>query len=242
MIKYNTADFKAENNYTELIVLNKIMIVEDDASIREELCALLVNAGYLTDMLEDFTRSSEILKNTDADLILMDINIPGLNGEQLLQEIRKTSDIPVIMVTSRTTEIDEILSMSYGADDYITKPYNPAILLLRISALLKRCSRSGQSSAQAYRDVCVNAAKGSLSRGGKEQVLTKNEMIIFQQLLDKQGEIVTRDILMTALWDNDEFVNDNALSVNVSRLRSKLAELGLEDAVETRKKQGYILK
>jgi len=218
------------------------MIVEDDRSLRTELDVLLVNAGYLTDKLEDFEHSAEILKQTDSDLILMDINIPGLNGEQLLQEIRKTSDIPVIMVTSRTTEIDEILSMSYGADDYITKPYNPAILLLRISALLKRCARSVQSSSHAYMDVCVNAAKGSLSRGDKELVLTKNEMIIFQQLLDKQGEIVTRDILMTALWDNDEFVNDNALSVNVSRLRNKLAELGLEDAVETRKKQGYILK
>ena len=144
------------------------------------------------------------------------------------------------MLTSRTTEIDEVLSMSYGADDYITKPYNPTILLLRISAVLKRSAKVG--AVQKYHDVEVSTVKGSLIRNGSEQILTKNEMIIFQLLLDRQGEIVTRDALMTALWDNDEFVNDNALSVNISRLRGKLAELGLLDAIEARKKQGYVLK
>ena len=171
---------------------------------------------------------------------MLDINLPEINGEQLLKEIRRNSDTPVIMLTSRTSELDEVLSMSFGADDYITKPYNPTILLLRISAVLKRATKT--ESVQQYHDVDVNIAKGIIARGSAEQVLTKNEMIIFQQLLDKQGMIVTRDVLMTALWDNDEYVNDNALSVNISRLRSKLAELGLENAIETRKKQGYILK
>ena len=130
--------------------------------------------------------------------------------------------------------------MSYGADDFITKPYNPTILLLRISAVLKRSARSG--AAQSYREAEVSTVRGSLTRGSSEQILTKNEMIIFQLLLDRIGEIVTRDELMTALWDNDEFVNDNALSVNISRLRGKLAELGYPDAIETRKKQGYVLR
>ncbi|WP_294476448.1 winged helix-turn-helix domain-containing protein [uncultured Ruminococcus sp.] len=120
------------------------------------------------------------------------------------------------------------------------KPYNPTILLLRISAVLKRSAKVG--AVQKYHDVEVSTVKGSLTRNGSEQILTKNEMIIFQLLLDRQGEIVTRDELMTALWDNDEFVNDNALSVNISRLRGKLAELGLPEAIETRKKQGYVLK
>ena len=122
----------------------------------------------------------------------------------------------------------------------ITKPYNPTILLLRISAVLKRSARSG--AAQSYREAEVSTVRGSLTRGSSEQILTKNEMIIFQLLLDRMGEIVTRDELMTALWDNDEFVNDNALSVNISRLRGKLAELGYPDAIETRKKQGYVLR
>ena len=225
--------------------MSKIFIVEDDASIRTELTRLLENAGYKTEALADFSvtdidRQKENILAADPDLILLDINLPHINGEMLLKELRRTSDIPVIMVTSRTSETDEVLSMSYGADDYITKPYNPTILLLRISAVLKRSSKAGAN--QTYKGLQVNTAKGSISSDSDEVILTKNEMIIFQLLLDRQGEIVTRDELMTALWDNDEYVNDNALTVNVSRLRAKLSSLGYEDAVETRKKQGYLLK
>ncbi|WP_295091220.1 response regulator transcription factor [Ruminococcus sp.] len=220
--------------------MSKIYIVEDDKSIREELAELLRNSGYEAEYLTDFSNSKADILSAHPDLILMDINIPNLNGEQLLKEIRNESDIPIIMVTSRTSETDEVLSMSYGADDYITKPYNPTILLLRISAVLKRSA--GSSSVQTYNGLQVNDAKGSLTDGNHELILTKNEMIIFRLMLDRQGSIVTRDDLMTALWDNDEFVNDNALTVNISRLRSKLAELGCEDAIETRKKQGYVLK
>lgn len=216
------------------------MIIEDETTLRDELSVLLKNAGYEPVAVTDYSNVSEQMKSAYSDLILLDINLPNVNGETLLQDFRKSSDTPVIMLTSRTTEIDEVLSMSYGADDYITKPYNPTILLLRISAVLKRSAKAG--SVQKYHDVEVSTVKGSLTRNGSEQILTKNEMIIFQQLLDRQGEIVTRDELMTALWDNDEFVNDNALSVNVSRLRGKLAELGLPEAIETRKKQGYVLK
>ncbi|MBR6968414.1 MAG: response regulator transcription factor [Ruminococcus sp.] len=220
--------------------MSKIYIVEDDRSIREELAELLRSSGYEAEYLTDFSDSADKILSAGADLILMDINIPNLNGEQLLREIRKKTDTPVIMVTSRTSETDEVLSMSYGADDYITKPYNPTILLLRISAVMKRAA--GSSQTRTYNGLQVNDAKGSLTDGSRELSLTKNEMIIFRFMLDRQGSIVTRDELMTALWDNDEFVNDNALTVNISRLRSKLAELGCEDAIETRKKQGYILK
>lgn len=220
--------------------MKRIMIIEDEPALRDELSVLLQNAGYEPIAVTDYDNVSEQMKVADADLILLDINLPNVNGETLLQDFHKEHDTPVIMLTSRTTEIDEVLSMSYGADDYITKPYNPTILLLRISAVLKRSAKVG--AVQKYHDVEVSTVKGSLIRNGSEQILTKNEMIIFQLLLDRQGEIVTRDALMTALWDNDEFVNDNALSVNISRLRGKLAELGLLDAIETRKKQGYVLK
>ncbi len=221
--------------------MKKILLIEDEAALRDELSVLLKNAGYTPVSVTEWDSVPEQMKSSGADLILLDINLPGLNGEALLQEFRRESSTPVIMLTSRTSEIDEVLSMSYGADDFVTKPYNPTILLLRISAVLKR-SAGKTSSVQTYHDAQVSTMKGSISRNGAEQILTKNEMIIFQLLLDRQGEIVTRDDLMTALWDNDEFVNDNALSVNVSRLRSKLAELGLKDAIETRKKQGYVLK
>ena len=219
--------------------MKKIFIVEDDKSICMELVEILENEGYAASYLTDFEHSKEEILATGADLILMDINIPGINGRNLLKEIRKESDIPVIMVTSRTSEMDEVLSMSYGADDYITKPYNPTILLLRIAAVLKRME--GSQNAASYRGAEVNFSKGAIRLGEKEQVLTKNEMIIFQRLLSSKDKIVSRDEIMTDLWDNEEYVNDNALTVNISRLRTKLSELGLPDAIETRKKQGYRL-
>ena len=220
--------------------MNKIMIIEDESALRNELSVLLKNAGYETIPITNYSNVAEQMKSISADLILLDINLPNNNGETLLQDFRKVSSTPVIMLTSRASEIDEVLSMSFGADDYVTKPYNPTILLLRISAVLKRSSKV--STVQMYHDTEVSTVKGSLVRDGKEQILTKNEMIIFQLLLERIGEIVTRDELMTVLWDNDEFVNDNALSVNISRLRGKLADLGYKDAIETRKKQGYVLK
>ncbi|MDE5583513.1 MAG: response regulator transcription factor [Ruminococcus sp.] len=219
--------------------MSKIFIVEDEVSIRSELAELLANSGYETESLTDFQHSAENILKSDSDLILLDINLPHLNGEMLLREIRRKTDTPVIMVTSRTSETDEVISMSYGADDYITKPYNPTILLLRISALLKRSSK--ENIKNFYRNLQVNTAKGSLTDSINEIILTKNEMIIFRLLLDRQGQIVSRDDLMTALWDNEEYINDNALTVNISRLRTKLAEIGCENAIETRKKQGYIL-
>ena len=219
--------------------MKKIFIVDDEKSICMELVEILENEGYAASYLTDFEHSKEKILAARADLILMDINIPGINGRNLLKEIRKESDIPVIMVTSRTSEMDEVLSMSYGADDYITKPYNPTILLLRIAAVLKRME--GSQNAASYRGAEVNFSKGTIRLGEKEQVLTKNEMIIFQRLLSSKDKIVSRDEIMTDLWDNEEYVNDNALTVNISRLRTKLAELGLPDAIETRKKQGYRL-
>lgn len=220
--------------------MNKILIVEDDRTLCAELSNLLEKSGYAVEGIRDFSDAFAQMEASDADLILLDISLPGENGEALLQKYRKVKDTPVIMLTSRTEDMDQVLSMSYGADDYITKPYNPTILLLRISAVLKRTAKTVQT--EMYKDIRVSFLKGSLARGGQEQVLTKNEMIIFQVLFDRQGEIVSRDDLMTALWDNEEYINDNALSVNISRLRGKLAELGAPDAIETRKKQGYVLK
>lgn len=218
----------------------KIFIVEDDSSICNELMELLKNGGYEADSLKDFMHSKEEILKSNADLLLLDINIPGLGGEQLLKEVRKESDIPVIMVTSRTSEVDEVLSMSYGADDYITKPYNPTILLLRIGAILKRTENvNGVFSAGGLK---INVGKGLITDGERELYLTKNEMLIFRMLLNNRDRIVSRDELMTDLWDNNEFLNDNALTVNISRLRTKLADFGYQDIIETRKKQGYLLK
>lgn len=219
--------------------MKKILIVEDDKDILSELTELLQTAGFEAIALEDYNNAKENILSLKPDLILLDINIPIKNGELLLQEIRKDSNIPVIMVTSRNTETDEVLSMSYGADDYITKPYNPNILLLRISAVLKRTGH--QLETPTYKDLEIDMQKGILKRQAKEIILTKNEMIIFNYLLTHQEKIVSRDELMTDLWNNSEYINDNALTVNISRLRTKLKELGLENAIETRKGIGYCL-
>lgn len=140
----------------------KILIIEDEKTICQELTELLTNEGYEAEYLEQFDNAKNDILEKNADLLLLDINIPGINGEMLLREIRKTSDVPIIMVTSRTGETDEVLSMSYGADDYITKPYNPTILLLRIAAILKRAD-SGKNIAN-YKDAQVNFSKGTISR------------------------------------------------------------------------------
>lgn len=219
--------------------MKKIMIVEDDKNISEELKNLLINSNYEVIILEDYKNSLRIILDSKIDLLLLDINIPYINGELLLKEIRKESNIPVIMVTSRLNEIDEVLSISYGADDYITKPYNPTILLLRIANILKRCELKNEIIN--YKDFYININKGIIGKDSIEIILTKNEMIIFSYLLNNRERIVTRDELMTNLWNNDEFINDNALTVNISRLRSKLKELTNETIIETRKGIGYIL-
>ena len=219
--------------------MKKILIIEDELTIRHELKTLLENSRYEVLIIENFTNLKEQILKLKVDLILLDINIPNENGEIVLKNLRKEINTPIIMVTSRASELDEALSISYGADDYITKPYNPTILLLRIQNIFKRMEQVWDN--MFYDDVIVNTSKGLLQRNDKIIELTKNEMIIFTFLLNNRGRIVTRDDLMTDLWNNDEFINDNALTVNISRLRSKLKELNLDDKIETRKKEGYRL-
>lgn len=219
--------------------MKKIMIVEDDEIIATELYNLLINSNYEALILKDFRNSKEEILNNNVDLILLDINIPFLNGEELLKTIRKESNIPVIMLTSRESEIDEAVSFASGADDYITKPYNPTILLLRISNIFKRWETV--KDIINYRNLTINLSKGTIKNNEEEIILTKNENIIFAYLLNNRERIVSRDELMTDLWNNCEYINDNALNVNISRLRSKLKELTNEDLIETRKGMGYIL-
>lgn len=217
-----------------------IMIIEDEEMIREELSSLLESAGYSVIAPTDFQNVTKQVLDVKPDLLLLDIKLPGVNGEVVLKTIREHSSLPVIMVTSRNTEIDEVLSMSYGADDYITKPYNPTLLLLRVQAVLKR-TQNVKNEEITYEDIHVDMKKGVLKTGDHEEVLTKNEMLIFSYLLNHRQGIVSRDELMTTLWDHKEYISDNALTVNISRLRKKLKNLGHENAIETRKGQGYIL-
>lgn len=218
----------------------KILIVEDDDVIRKELSLFLENNGFQVDVLLDFSNSLAYILASDANLILMDISIPGLNGEYLCREVRKESDIPIIMVTSRNSEMDELISMSYGADDYVTKPYNPQILLVRIEAILKRIYAKDTTIIQ-YQEIKLNLSKSVIEVKGVEIELSKNEAKILYFLFKNRGSIIAREEIMDFLWGSDEFVDDNTLTVNINRLRKKLEEIGYDSLIETKRGQGYLI-
>lgn len=216
----------------------KIIIVEDEKKLREELSSYLIKNGYETVLITDFSNVKEQVLNSYGDLVILDINLPVLDGEYLLKEIRKDSDIPIIIVTSKNTEIDELLCINYGADDFITKPYSPQILLARIARLF---ARNNNDVKLLYKDLIVDVAKSFIEKGGERVELSKNELKILVFLLKNKGVIVNRDDIMSYLWDNDEYVDDNTLTVNINRLRSKLDRLGFVDIIKTKRGQGYII-
>ena len=221
--------------------MKKIPIIEDDATLREELRLLLENGGYAPCVTTDFENAADEAARLRPDLVLLDILLPDANGQSILREIRSGSDIPVIMLTSRGTDADEIISRSSGADDYVTKPYNPALLLLRIETVLRRTGGRGSEEELTYRGMRLNLLRSSVTYKGAETVLSRNEMNILHCLLKKRGTIVSRDELMDYLWDRSDFVDDNTLTVNINRLRKRLEGLGFPDVIETRRKQGYML-
>ena len=223
--------------------MQKILIVEDDKKLRKELETFLTKHGFIAKGLEKFDNTIQDILNENADLILLDINLPYTDGEFVCKEVRKTSDVPIIMVTSRDNEIDELMSLNYGADQYVTKPYNIQILLAKINGLLKRNKKSDKEMQEIECDgFKLNIAERVIKKDDRKIELTKNEYTILYYLCINRGRIVSRDEIMDYLWESEEFIDDNTLSVNVKRLRGKLEELGLVDKIETRRGQGYILK
>lgn len=217
----------------------KLLLVEDEIKLRDELKLFLENNGYQVDTIDEFDDTLNLIKKSNSDLILMDINLPNINGEYLVKELRKEINTPIIMVTSKNTEIDELMSINYGADDFVTKPYNPQILLARIERLLVRTKK--QDSVINYKDLILDISKSLIKNNDITIELSKNEFRIFYFLLVNQGKIISRDDLMNYLWDNNEFIDDNTLTVNINRLRSKLESIGYNDVIVTRRGQGYII-
>ena len=217
----------------------KLLIVEDEIKLRKELKIFLENNGYNVDTIDEFNDILNLIKQSNSDLILMDINLPNINGEYLVKELRKEINTPIIMVTSKNTEIDELMSINYGADDFVTKPYNPQILLARIERLLKRTKN--QDNIINYKDLILDISKSLIKNKDEIIDLSKNEFRIFYFLLINQGKIISRDDLMNYLWDNNEFIDDNTLTVNINRLRTKLESIGYSDVIITRRGQGYII-
>ena len=221
--------------------MNKIFIVEDEDKIREELVTLLCRYGYETESSKDFKNIVEDILKSDSTLVLLDINLPYYDGYYICREIRKESNIPIIVVTSRDSEIDELMSMNLGADDFITKPYNTQILLARISSLLRRSYNKNEVDVYQFKNLKYNLSTSEAEYNEGKIELTKNESKILYTLIKNKEKIVSRDDIMKSLWQSNEFVDDNTLTVNINRLRKKLEEIGAEGYLQTKRGQGYIL-
>ncbi len=223
--------------------MQKILIVEDDEKLRNELEIFLSHQGYQAKCLKKFDNTIHDILEINPNLILLDINLPNVNGEYICKEIRKQSDMGIIIVTSRDNELDELVSINYGADHYITKPFNIHILLAKVNSLLKRTNSNSEPKNKIdAKDFILNISNSTIIKDDKIIDLTKNEYKILKYLIENREKIVSREDIMEVLWENECFVDDNTLSVNITRLRSKLEELGLKDIIETKRGQGYMLK
>lgn len=226
----------------DLYIMEKIFIIEDDEKIKKEISTFLTRYGYECEHTDSFENIINTALNSESHLILLDINLPYYDGFYICREIRKKSNIPIIVVTSRQSEMDELMSMNLGADDFITKPYNTQILLARIASVLKRTYHNTDSDQVSYNGLTFNMSTSSIKYNGEEVELTKNESKILSILMKKNQSIVSRNEIMDFLWQSDEFVDDNTLTVNINRLRKKLDNLGAKDYIQTKRGQGYILQ
>lgn len=219
----------------------KILIIEDEPLIRNELKSLLQSNGYETAASEDFPNVISQIKAEQPHLILLDIKLPGTSGFSLCTQIRTFSEVPIIFVTSCNTDMDELNSIMLGGDAFITKPYNTAILLAKIASLLRRAYPVQQSEQMACGGVVLRLESSSLDYNAQSVELTKNELKILYYLFKNAGKICARGDLVEFLWDNQLYVDYNALSVNINRIREKLAGIGLTDFIKTKHRQGYTI-
>lgn len=223
--------------------MSKILIVEDDKKLREELKIFLNNNGFQAEVLQSFENTLNDILTINPKLLLLDINLPNLNGEYICKEIRKKSSMPIIIITSKNSEIDELLSINNGADHFVTKPFNIHILLAKINSLLRRNDMlNGNFGIIDAKDFCLDINKSMIKCNEKCIELTKNELRILKILVQNRDKIVSREEIMDALWESENFIGDSTLTVNITRVRNKLAEIGLKELLETKRGQGYILK
>ncbi|WP_428378589.1 response regulator transcription factor [Olsenella sp. Marseille-QA0557] len=217
----------------------RIYIVEDDEAIRGELITLLNREGYEVAWCESFDNAAAEALASASDLVLLDLSLPQTDGQLICREIRQSSEVPIIVLTSRTTEVDEVMSMTLGADDFIAKPYSSRVLLAHISAALRRSGAALAKATVEYKGVRLNLSRSEVSFNGATVELTKNELKILSLLMKRAGAIVSREELMRDLWDSDVFIDDNTLTVNVNRLRNTLTKIGLQGFLTTHRGMGY---
>jgi len=218
----------------------KIVVVEDERKIRQELNVLLTNAGYQTVQIDTFLDTAKQIIDADADLVLLDVELPEANGIEICTNVRLYSDVPIIFVTGNNTSMDELNCITMGGDDYISKPYHAPILLARIASLLKRTKKDNKTASSiSLKGVTLELVSGKIKYLQEEADLTKNELKVLYYLMTHTGTIVSRVELIEYLWEQQIYLDDNTLSVNMTRIRNKLKELGIVQFIETRRGLGY---
>ena len=223
--------------------MTKILVVEDDHQIQQELVLLLQRNGFEAQALMSFESVPQQIIAAHPDLVLLDLNLPGIDGQQICREVRQLSNVPIIVVTSRNTDLDELMVLSLGADDFIAKPYNTQILLMHITSVLRRANSDVTTGTKlSHAGVTLDSSSCKVSANQKSVELTKNELRILSLLMQNAGTVVSRQRIQEELWQSDEFVDDNTLTVNISHLRNTLASIGIEDFVMTRRGLGYVIE
>lgn len=223
--------------------MTKILVVEDDHQIQQELVLLLQRNGFEAQALTSFESVPQQIVAAHPDLVLLDLNLPGIDGQQICREVRQLSNVPIIVVTSRNTDLDELMVLSLGADDFIAKPYNTQILLMHITSVLRRANSDVTTGTKlSHAGVTLDSSSCKVSANQKSVELTKNELRILSLLMQNAGTVVSRQRIQEELWQSDEFVDDNTLTVNISHLRNTLTSIGVEDFVMTRRGLGYVIE
>ena len=214
----------------------KILIVEDDRIIADNVCEQLLKWGYDVKIADDFNDVLKIFAKYEPQLVLMDIGLPYFNGYHWCMQIRNISKVPVIFMSSMSDNMNIVMAINMGGDDFIVKPFDINVLIAKVQAMLRRTYSFAESTNIIEHNGCI------LNMNGKRMELTKNEYRILQSLLENIGKVVSRDNIMMKLWESDDFIDDNTLTVNVTRLRKKLEQAGLIDYIKTKKGTGYIIE
>ncbi len=221
----------------------RVLIVEDDRVIAEVIAGQLAKWGLSVQIVDDFQRVTAVFAAYDPQLVLMDITLPFYSGFYWCAEIRKVSKVPVIFISSAADNMNIVTAINMGGDDFIAKPFDLGVLTAKVQAMLRRSyDFAGTGKLLTAGEVMLDVSSGKAGCRGKQIELTRNELKILQMLMENRGKVVSRDQLMTRLWESDEFVDENTLAVNVARLRKKLTEIGAEGMIHTRKGMGYAIE
>lgn len=221
----------------------KILIIEDDLTMAQAIQKEMTAWGNEAEYVQDFRNVMKIFAEYDPHLVLMDITLPFYNGYHWCCEIRKVSDVPVIFISSASDNMNIIMAVNMGGDDFIAKPFELGVLTAKIQAVLRRTyDMSGKVPVLEHRGAMLNLYDTCLTYEGKKISLTKNEFRILQTLMENKGRLVSRETLMTKLWETDDYIEENTLTVNIARLRKKLENAGLKDFIMTKVGEGYIIE